>query len=96
MIARALSCNWVQIEVLEDVWQQSLSIHPDLLLEDIVDTIASPDDLWGGKDGKIYAVKHLAEHRWLIVCYTEAEEAGHFINAIISEKPKIPEMKTQL
>ncbi|HYM19554.1 MAG TPA: hypothetical protein VEW28_00965 [Candidatus Kapabacteria bacterium] len=96
MIARALSCNWIQIEVSEDAWQQSLSIQPDLLLEDAVDAIASPDDLWGGNDGKIFAVKHLAEGKWLIVVYTEGEETGIFGKAFISPKPKTPEMKRQL
>ena len=96
MIARALSCNWVQIEVSDEAWQKSLSVHPDLELEDALDAIATPDDLYGGNDEKIYAVKHLAEGKWIIVVYTEDTERGDFIDAFLSTKPKTPDMKRQL
>ncbi|HET9135757.1 MAG TPA: hypothetical protein VFO76_03905 [Candidatus Kapabacteria bacterium] len=96
MIARALSVNWIQIEVSDEAWQRSLAIHPDLDLEDTLDAISSPDEIWRGKDGKLYVVRHCAEGKYLIVVYTEDKEAGNFVDAFYSNKPRTPEMKEQL
>ncbi len=97
MIARALSCNWIQIEVSDDAWQQSLAAHADLVLEDVLDTITTPDDLFGSTDGKIFATRHIAEGMWLIVAYLEGGgEHGTFVDAFFSHKPRTPEMKVQL
>jgi hypothetical protein len=96
MIARALSVNWVQIHVSDEAWQRSITVHPDLELEDVLDTISSPDGLYRGAKGELYAVRHLPDGKWLIAVYTEAEEAGEFIDAFYSNKGKTPEMKEQV
>lgn len=97
MIARALSCNWIQIEVTDDVWQQCLSTHPDLVLEDVLDTITTPDDIFGDGNGKIFVNRHMQDGRWLIVAYREgAGEHGSFEDAFFSHKPRTSEMRVQL
>lgn len=97
MIARALSCNWIQIEVSDEAWQQSIAAHPDLVLEDVLDTITTPDDLYGDTNGKVFATRHESDGRWLIVAYNEGEgEHGLFLDAFFSTKPRTAEMKVQL
>ena len=97
MIARALSCNWIQIEVNDDQWQQSLVGHPDLELEDVLDTITTPDNLFGDTKEKVFATRHQPDGRWLIVAYTEGTgESGMFLEAFFSTKPRTPEMKVAL
>jgi hypothetical protein len=97
MIARALSCNWIQIEVSDEAWQKSLAAHPDLVLEDVLDAITTPDDLYSDGKNTVYATRHVVEGRWLIVAYQEGEgEHGLFLDAFFSTKPRTPEMKVQL
>jgi len=96
MIARALSVNWIQIEVSDEAWQRSLAVHPDLDLEDTLDAISSPDELYRGKNKELYAVHHCSEGKWLVVVYTEDGELGVFVDAFYSTKPRTPEMKEQL
>lgn len=93
MIARALSPNWIQIIVTEEAWQQSLVAHPDLELEDVVDAIDKPDNVYRGNDGRLYSVKKLTEGKYLIAIYTESPEGGEFLSAIFSTKARTPEMK---
>ncbi len=96
MIARALSVNWVQIHVSEEAWQRSITVHPELELEDVLDAISSPDDLYRGAKGEIFAVRHLPEGKWLIAVYTEDTEEGEFMDAFYSNKGKTREMKERV
>ncbi len=80
----------VPIRLTEERWQHIIRGHPELkkYQDEVLKTVASPDEIYQGKQGELLAVREFAEDKLLVVIYREINQKDGFIITAFLTKRK--------
>lgn len=98
MLEKTLSQNGIPVRLTDERWAHITEEHCELagLRLEVMETVANPARILGGKAGELLAVREIESGRHLVVVYREIDEDGFIITAFVTSRVNSLNRRVQL
>ena len=88
MSSSVFSKNGVSVRLTDERWTHITEEHCEMagLRADVLETISTPDWIYEGNEGALFAVRKLTPVKFIAVIYKETAKDGFIITAFMTKK----------